>query len=131
MTLVLDAAAVVAALLDTGPAGRWAEALIARSGLAAPSLLQVEVAATLRRSALAGVVSQDLASLAHQDLLVLPVELFPYEPFADRVWELRDTVTPYDAWYVAVAEALDAPLATLDQRLVRAPGPRCSFVTPT
>jgi hypothetical protein len=58
------------------------------------------------------------------------VELFGYEPVADRVWSLRSAVTAYDACYVALAEALDAPLATIDLRLSRAPGPRCVFKTP-
>ena len=59
-----------------------------------------------------------MASLAHTDLLDLRVEFFPYQPCAGRVWELRENVTCYDGWYVAVAELLDAPLAeTLDGRL--------------
>ena len=61
-------------------------------------------------AALAGDISQDSASLAHADLLALPVELFPYEPVAIRVWDLRGNVTAYDAWYVALAEALGVPL---------------------
>lgn len=61
---------------------------------------------------------------------IWPVVRYPYEPFAERVWELRPTVTPYDAWYVALAESLNARLATLDLRLSRAPGPRCGFVLP-
>ncbi len=121
---------VVAALVDSGPAGTWAESLIEAEVLAAPHLLGVEVANTLRRISLAGDISADSASLAHGDLSALRVELFPYEPFADRVWELRKTVTSYDAWYVALAESLDTPLATLDERLQRARGPRCSFVMP-
>ncbi len=63
-------------------------------------------------------------------LLELGVRLHPFEPFAERVWALRETVSAYDAWYVALAEALDAPLATLDVRLTQAPGPRCSFLVP-
>jgi predicted nucleic acid-binding protein len=47
---------------------------------------------------------------------------------ASRIWELRENVTCYDAWYVAVAEALSAPLATLDIRLTKAPGPHCRFL---
>ena len=74
-------------------------------------------------------MSQDVASLAHIELLALPVELYPYEPFAPRVWEIRGGVTAYDAWYVAIAEALGVRLATLDRRLTRAPGPRCKFST--
>ena len=130
MTAVVDASIVVAALIDDGPAGRWAEELMASTPLAAPHLMPVEAANILRRAALAGDVSDDIASLAHADLLALAVELFPYDLLADRIWELRGAVTAYDGWYVALAESLKAPLATLDGRLTRAPGPRCSFIGP-
>jgi predicted nucleic acid-binding protein len=130
LTLVVDASVVVAALIDDGPAGRWAEARLGSTDLAAPQLMPVEVANILRRSELAGDVAPEVAALAHGDLLDLPIELFPYEPFAGRVWELRATVTAYDGWYIAVAESLSAELATLDQRLARASGPDCRFVTP-
>lgn len=129
MTVVVDASAVVAALVDSGPDGRWAEALLA-SDLAAPHLLPVEVASVLRRAAQAGDITDDIASVAHADLLDLRVELVPYDSVAARAWELRRNLTAYDAWYVAVAELLDAPLATLDQRLARSTGPTCSFRTP-
>ena len=120
----------VAALIDSGPDGSWADQLMATDHLAAPHLMPVEVANILRRAALSGDISLDSAALAHADLVDLRVELFPYEPFAPRVWELRDNVTAYDGWYVAVAEALGAPLATLDGRLAAAPGPHCTFITP-
>jgi predicted nucleic acid-binding protein len=128
VTLVVDASMVVAALVDSGTGGRWAEALLAGDSLAAPHLLMVEAANILRRSAAARAISAEQASLAHGDLLDLRVELFPYAPFAARIWELRENVTCYDAWYVAVAETLSAPLATLDARLANAPGPRCRFM---
>jgi predicted nucleic acid-binding protein len=130
VTAVVDASVVVAALIDDGPAGRWAEELVASTPLAAPHLMPVEAADILRRAALAGDVSDDVASLGHADLLALAVELFPYDVLADRIWELRGAVTAYDGWYVALAESLKAPLATLDRRLTRAPGPRCSFIGP-
>ena len=60
------------------------------------------------------------ANAAHEDLMQLNIELFSFEPFAERIWELRHNVTSYDAWYVALAEALRLPLATLDERLVKA-----------
>lgn len=60
----------------------------------------------------------------------LEIQLFSFEPFADRVWELRHHVTSYNAWYVAVAEALALPLATLDERLCKAKGPKCGFLRP-
>jgi predicted nucleic acid-binding protein len=130
VTTVVDASVVVAALVDTGRAGAWAESVLMSGSLAAPHLMPVEVANILRRTVAAGEVSADVAALAHADLLALRVEHFPYEPFADRVWAMRDNVTAYDAWYVAVAESLGAPLATLDARLSRAAGPRCEFATP-
>lgn len=121
---------VAAALVDSGPDGSWADELLATDHLAAPHLMPVEVANILRRAAVSEDISSDSAALAHADLLDLRVELFPYEPFAHRVWELRENVTAYDGWYVALAEALGAPLATLDRRLATAPGPSCAFATP-
>jgi predicted nucleic acid-binding protein len=130
VTLVIDASMVVAGLTDSGADGQWAESLLAADVLAAPHLMPVEVASILRRAALAGDISADAASLAHSDLLDLRVELFPYQPCAVRVWELRENVTCYDGWYIATAELLDAPLATLDGRLANSTGPRCQFLLP-
>ena len=128
--IVIDASFVVAALVDSGAEGAWAEGLLAVDTLAAPHLMPVEVANILRGAVLSGDVSADNAAMAHADLLALRVELFPYAPFATRVWELRNNVTSYDAWYVALAESLDTELATLDVRLSRANGPRCGFRIP-
>ena len=130
MTVVVDATVVVAALLDAGPDGEWARDVLVSGPLAAPHLMPAEVANILRRAAQRGDVGADSASLAHADLLALPVELFPYEGVGERVWELRGNVTSYDACYVALAEELDAPLATLDARLSAAPGVRCAFISP-
>ena len=58
------------------------------------------------------------------------MELFPFAPFAERVWALRENLTSYDAWYVALAEALDCPLVTLDRKLSRASGPICEIIAP-
>jgi predicted nucleic acid-binding protein len=130
VTLVIDASMVVSALVDEGAAGRWAESQLVSGPLSAPHLMPVEVANILRRAAARGEITPDVASMAHADLLDLRVELFPYAPFASRVWELRDNVTSYDAWYVALAESLGSSVATLDRRLARAAGPRCGFETP-
>ena len=130
MTTVVDASVVIAALIDTGPTGVWAESLLTRGALTAPHHMPVEVAAVLRRSASAGRISDDVAALAHGDLVSLPIQYFPYALLAPRAWQLRASVTPYDAWYVALAEALDVPLSTLDARLSRADGPRCAFELP-
>ena len=130
MKLVVDASVLVAALVDGGSDGDWAAAVLADQELVAPHLMPIEVANILRRATLAGDITQDVASLAHADLLDLRVELWPYALLAERCWELRDNVTIYDGSYVALAERLYAPLATLDQRLADAPGTRCHFMTP-
>jgi predicted nucleic acid-binding protein len=128
--LIVDASVMVAALVQNDGDGPWAEQVIERGRLAAPHLLQVEVANILRRLANGGAISEDVASLAYDELLKMRIELFAYGPFAVRIWSLRANVRPYAAWYVALAEALDAPLATLDLRLSRASGPACRFLVP-
>ncbi len=100
------------------------------AGLVAPHLMPAEVTNVLRKLVTSGSLSAGTARMAHDGLGSLPVELFGYDAFAERVWALRKNVTAYDAWYVALAESLDAPLITLDLRLTRAPGPTCEFVTP-
>ena len=127
--LVVDASVVVAALVDGGPAGVWAAETMRGRFLVAPAHLPVEVASALRRLAVSGAVGADVATLAHADLLELRVQSYPYEPFGERVWSLRSVVSAYDAAYVALAEAVRAPLATLDGRLARTPGVACGFVT--
>ncbi|SNS42723.1 Predicted nucleic acid-binding protein, contains PIN domain [Geodermatophilus saharensis] len=130
MTVVVDSSVVVAALVDDGTDGTWARSGLRGEMLVAPAHLYVEVSNVLRRAVLTGRLGRDAASLAHRDLVQLPVTVFPFEPLGDRVWELHHTVTAYDATYVALAEELDAVLWTLDRRLTRASGPRCRFRTP-
>lgn len=130
MTLVVDASAVVAALVDSGPVGTWALEHLGDAHLIAPHCMPGEVANVLRRSASSGLLSDEIASLAHADLLDLRLDLYPYAALATRAWALRGDVTIHDAWYVALAEAVDAPLLTVDHRLTRAGGPRCAFLTP-
>ena len=130
MTLVVDASTIVAALTDSGPDGEWAETQLANGPLLAPHLLMVEVTHVLRRAEQTGKLSPDMAALSFATLQRLPIELSPFELVAGRVWELRGNVSAYDASYVALAELLNVPLATLDARLANAPGPRCEFSVP-
>jgi len=130
VSAVVDAAVLVAATSDAGPVGVWCEALLAGGGLVAPHLALVEATNILRRLELHGELSRLEAGAAARDLLQLDLGLLPFAPFAERVWELRSNVTSYDAWYVAVAEELELPLATLDRRLAAAEGPRCRFLLP-
>ncbi len=131
MTLVVDASFVTAALQGADSSlGDWALETCRGHDLFAPQLLPVEVASALQRAELTGALSPGVAALAHRDLVALGIRLAPYEPLAERVWELRHAITPYDAWYVALAEALDTTLVTLDLRLARANAPTCMFLTP-
>lgn len=130
MSVVVDSSVLVAALVDTGPDGTWAENVVEGGSLCAPELAPVEVANVLRRLEVGRKITRMEAEAAYEDLMQLEIELFPFAPFADRIWELRPTVTSYDAWYVSIAEAIKSPLATLDERLAKAPGPQCGFLTP-
>ena len=129
--VVLDTSAAVALLLAAGGQGDWVAGQLSGRHTAAPELLMFETANVLRRHAARGAVSPAEASLAHEDLRALAVELWPYGVVAERAWELRDNLTVYDAAYVAVAEMLGADLVTLDERLARASGPRCAVFTPS
>lgn len=127
--LVCDASAVVSALLDSGDAGTWVAERLAGAELFAPALMPFECSNIIRRHELGGLVSADQAVQAHADLLDLPVDLWPYELLAERIWQLRANLTSYDAAYVALAETLGLVLVTLDQRIQRAPGITCTVDT--
>ena len=130
MTIITDASVLVAALVDSGREGQWAESVAAEGSLAAPELVLAEASNILRRLERSGDISRLEANSAQGDLLRLEVELFPFAPFADRVWGLRSNLTCYDAWYVALAEAFGCPLVTLDRKLSRAGGPTCEIIVP-
>lgn len=130
MSAVIDASVLVTALVDSGPGSEWAESIVASGSLCAPDLALAEAANILRRLELAKEITTAEANAAYEDLLQLNIELFSFEPFAERIWELRHNLTSYDAWYVALAEALGLPLATLDERLAKSRVPTCEFVTP-
>jgi predicted nucleic acid-binding protein len=103
---------------------------VADAPLYAPELVSVEATNILRRLERAKQITRAEANAAYEDLLQLDLELFPFQPFAQRIWELRYNVTSYDAWYVALAESVSLPLATLDKKLAKAKGVACEFLTP-
>lgn len=121
---------IVAALVETGPHGDWAEAVLAGGWSYAPELALAEATNIFRRLERSKLITTPEANAAQNDLMQLNINLFPFEPFAERIWELRHHVTSYDAWYVALAEALDLPLATLDEPLSKSNGVSCKFLTP-
>lgn len=130
MTVVVDSSVVVVALLGDGPLATWAEGELDRQPMIAPHLMPAEVTNVIRRLTLHGRITDRFAATAMGHLEAMSVELVPFDPFAARVWELRATVTSYDAWYVALAESLETDLVTLDTRVARASGPTCGFRTP-
>jgi predicted nucleic acid-binding protein len=130
MTVVIDASTAVSALVDTGDESRWAVSVLAQGDLVAPHLLPVEIGASLRGLVLGQQIRSEQAREALENAVDWEIELYPFDGLQGRVWELRDNLTPYDAWYVALAEHHDAPLATLDRRLAAATGPRCEFLLP-
>ena len=128
--MVIDSSVLVAALVDIGPNGDWAEEVLASGSLQAPELIGAEATNIFRRLERAKLITTPEANAAQDDLMQLDIELFPFEPFASRIWELRHNVTSYDAWYVAIAETLKLPLATLDEPLTKSNGVTCKFLTP-
>ncbi len=121
--IVADASALFD-VLRRRPTAVAIEARLLGSGLAlhVPHLLDAEVAQVIRRHAAGGEIGPDRGHELLTDLLDLPLQRHPHDWLLPRVWELRHNLTAYDAVYVALAEALDAPLVTRDQRLAAAPG---------
>jgi predicted nucleic acid-binding protein len=126
--IVLDASVLANALADDSEDGRRARGeLVAENPLAAPDLIDVETVSVLRRRWLEGTVSDSRFESALEDLESLDLDRYSTLPLMRRAFELRANVTPYDAAYVALAEAMDCELLTADERLARSPGPRCRF----
>jgi len=126
--IVVDASAVVVALADDGLPGRKVRRRIEGQPLVAPHLIDAEVVSVWRRLVAAGDLSTERAELGLAALSDLPMTRVPHSKLLARCWELRSNVTTYDALYVALAEFLDVPLMTSDDRLVRSPGSRCAFI---
>jgi predicted nucleic acid-binding protein len=80
----------------------------------------------LRRQTLLGTFSRKRGIEALEDLKNIAFVRYPHTPLMERIWDLKDNLTAYDAAYVALAEAPDAPLVTLDARLARASGVRAA-----
>lgn len=123
--MVVDASVLVNAIGDDEQAGAIARSALSGVDLSVPDLVDVEVMSVLRRRWLAGDLSEMRFAQAVEDLATLPAVRYPIRYLMGRAFELRANVTPYDASYVALAEALDCVLLTADSRLALAPGLRC------
>lgn len=121
--IVLDASAVVAVLLDPGSGAERIRERIESPGesLHVPHVMDLEVLHALRRQALRGALSPRRSAEALEDLANIMFVRYPHTSLIQRIWELKENATAYDAAYVALAEALDAPLVTMDARLAQAP----------
>lgn len=121
--IVADASAIVEILLGS-PAAGTIKARLSAPGetLHAPHLLDIEVTQVLRRQVNRGEIDGEYGRRALAIFAVMPFRRYPQSRLLPRIWELRDNLTAYDAAYVALAEALDAPLLTRDGRLAGAAG---------
>jgi predicted nucleic acid-binding protein len=123
--LVVDASCLYQVVADTERADDVRARLRQDTDHAAPSVIDVEVVSVIRRDQLLGRLDVTAATQAVQDLRDWPGERFGHQPLLERVWELRGSLRTWDAFYVALAEVMQATLVTSDSRLARAPGPRC------
>ncbi|MDQ2839154.1 MAG: type II toxin-antitoxin system VapC family toxin [Actinomycetota bacterium] len=120
--IVVDASAAVAALLNDGQA----RSQLRSEQLHAPHLIDAEIAQAMRRLVAGGTMSAAQGWSALDTWRRIGIRRSPVVGLLPRIWRLRDTVTAYDASYVALAEVLGCPLLTADARLSRAPGVNCA-----
>jgi len=121
--IVVDSSALIELLLGTSKGPAVKAALATHNGkLHAPYLLDIEILHVLRRYNLSNSLTDAQADRALFSFGLLDCVRYPQAALIHRIWELRHNLTAYDAAYVALAEALDAPLLTCDARLASSPG---------
>jgi len=123
--LIVDASCLYEVVADPARAEQVRKRLLDDTEQAAPHVLDVEVLGVIRRHHLIGRLDRTAAHQAVEDLREWPGERFGHRDLLARAWELRDQARPWDALYIALAEALDGTLITLDHRLGRVPGLDC------
>jgi predicted nucleic acid-binding protein len=119
--IVVDASAVLEFFAGAAPDEKLRRRILT-TGAVAPELLDIEIAHVLRRMAARGDIPDADAEEALRDITEAPIARTPHRPLVPRIWELRHAVTAYDAAYIALAEALDAPLVTTDAKLAGSNG---------
>lgn len=126
--IVLDASAAVDVLLNFQPNATRIRRRIKqedsgdpRETLHVPHLFGAEILHAIRRLTITGYISETRGIRAVSAMLNIRLTRYPHEPFAWRIWELKENVSAYDAAYVALAETLGSPLVTTDGRLAQAP----------
>ena len=122
LMLIVDASCLYEVVADTLRADDVRARLVAEPDHAAPSVIDAEVVSVIRRNHLLGRLDATAAAQAVEDLRDWPGERFAHRPLLDRAWELRHSVRSWDAFYVALAEVMQATLLTSDSRLASALG---------
>ncbi len=120
--IVVDASVIANLLLRTGAVAAIESRLLAAGDWHAPHLVDLEVLHVLRREALSGRLSRTQAETLLQQFCAFSIVRHPHDLYLSRIWALRENVTAYDGAYVALAEALDAPLVTADAKLAATSG---------
>lgn len=120
--IVIDSTAAIAALAVKRKDAALAQRLAIATELHAPQLLDVEVLHALRRLVAIGQMTSGRAQKVREDFAAMRVRRYPHEPLADRIWDLRQSLTPSDAAFIVLAEALEIPVVTCDPRLASTRG---------
>jgi predicted nucleic acid-binding protein len=129
--MILDASAAIDYLIEERPYGEWVRKQVAREPeFAAPHLIDLEVASGLRKAVARSDLSERRARAALTDFAEFALARYPLTQLLPRIWRLRSSLTPYDAAYVVLSEALDATLLTTDARLARSHGHRAEILAP-
>lgn len=128
--LIVDASCLFEVVAGTARSETIRQRLAQDEDQAAPHVIDVEVMNVVRDQYLRGKLDGTSARQAVADLRDWPGERFGHRPLLDRAWELRDSVRGWDAFYVALAEVMQATLLTMDRRLARAHGPTCVVEVP-
>jgi predicted nucleic acid-binding protein len=128
--LVIDASCLFEVVVGTARSERIRQRMAQDEDHAAPHAIDVEVMNVVRDQYLRGRLDGTAARQAVTDLRDWPGERYGHRPLLDRAWELRESIRGWDAFYVALAEMMQATLLTLDRRLARAHGPTCAIEVP-
>lgn len=126
--IVVDSSALVDFLVGSTPTADRIRAQVRETRMAAPEGVDLECLSVLRGLVLSGKLAESEGDRAVELLAAMPLRRYPHTPLLDRIWERKHNAWPYDAAYVALAEALDVPLLTIDAKLARIPGLRCTVI---
>ncbi len=128
--IVIDASVALEILIRTPLGARISESII-REDVHVPHLIDIEVTNALRRLTISGGLNDNAADEALDGMRDWTLVRHEHTALLGRIWELKDSISAYDACYVALAETLNAPLLTLDAKLSRAHGHHAKIEMPS